>query len=91
MEDASTNGTFINGERVGKGNVQAIRPGNHLRLSLPPSAVLEYEFFCDEGAPVRSLLATCESPASRMACHAELHEVLDGQQPCSLFLIESRG
>lgn len=39
--DTSTNGTYINGERLIKGEPRRINPGDKLRLSTPPVEVVE--------------------------------------------------
>lgn len=41
VEDTSTNGTWVNAARVPKGGSLRIREGDILRLSCPPSEVLE--------------------------------------------------
>lgn len=34
VEDTSTNGTFINGVRIGKNKIQPLKIGDHLALSV---------------------------------------------------------
>ena len=41
VEDTSTNGTFLNGERLARQKPTTIKEGDLLRLSLPPAEVLE--------------------------------------------------
>ncbi|KAG1680607.1 hypothetical protein FOA52_015056 [Chlamydomonas sp. UWO 241] len=48
VEDTSTNGTWVNSARVPKGGSVPIGEGDALRLSCPPSDVLEYKFMVEE-------------------------------------------
>lgn len=41
LEDRSTNGTFLNGQRVRKGERVPFQVGDIIRLSTPPNPVLE--------------------------------------------------
>lgn len=46
VEDTSTNGTFINGQKVGRGNKAQLHVKDTLGLSLvPPTAVLPNQDF----------------------------------------------
>ncbi|GLI65052.1 hypothetical protein VaNZ11_008478 [Volvox africanus] len=48
VEDTSTNGTFVDGERVVRNSSVRLLEGSRLRLSSPPQETLEFEFVRDD-------------------------------------------
>ncbi|GIL59616.1 hypothetical protein Vafri_14350 [Volvox africanus] len=48
VEDTSTNGTFVDGERVVRNTSVRLLEGSRLRLSSPPQETLEFEFVRDD-------------------------------------------
>ncbi|GIL78468.1 hypothetical protein Vretimale_17035 [Volvox reticuliferus] len=48
VEDTSTNGTFVDGERIVRNTSVRLLEGSRLRLSSPPQETLEFEFVRDD-------------------------------------------
>lgn len=75
--DSSTNGTFVNGERIGRGSVGLLRPGDRLGLSIvaPPGAAgapgivdtVEYELRSEPAGMPASEVPAAASPAAAAA------------------------
>jgi pSer/pThr/pTyr-binding forkhead associated (FHA) protein len=83
VTDSSTNGTFVNGERVANGMTMDLRAGDQLQLSKPKSEEKEQRpvtLFCvelDNGEDIgreRSVV----SPAERRSADASPHPKQDG-------------
>lgn len=51
VEDQSANGTFLNGERLSKGELVPLKDGDRLSLILSLSPMLERSFVFHMGAP----------------------------------------